>query len=250
MSTVADQKARRRIGTEFGSSFIVEAAAGTGKTSALIDRIVGLVRSGSGTLDRLVAVTFTEKAAGEMKLRLRSQIEKARATAKTEERHRFETALEQLELARIATIHAFCGDLLHERPVEAAIDPLFEVASEAKPDNLADEAFDTWFQQTLNDPPEGVRRILRRRSGGQTPREQLWSAMQSLRQHRDFPERWRRDPFDRVGAIDRLVEEIGHLGTLAATSSWADDYLTRNLAEIDRFATGDQSNRGNPRPRL
>ena len=117
MSTVADQKARRRIGTEFGSSFIVEAAAGTGKTSALIDRIVGLVRSGSGTLDRLVAVTFTEKAAGEMKLRLRSQIEKARATAKTEERHRFETALEQLELARIATIHAFCGDLLHERPV-------------------------------------------------------------------------------------------------------------------------------------
>jgi ATP-dependent exoDNAse (exonuclease V) beta subunit len=237
MSTVADQKARRRIGTEFGSSFIVEAAAGTGKTSALIDRIVGLVRSGSGTLDRLVAVTFTEKAAGEMKLRLRSQIEKARATAKTEERHRFETALEQLELARIATIHAFCGDLLHERPVEAAIDPLFEVASEAKPDNLADEAFDTWFQQTLNDPPEGVRRILRRRSGGQTPREQLWSAMQSLRQHRDFPERWRRDPFDRVGAIDRLMEELAQLGALAATSSWAGDYLARNLAEIDRFAT-------------
>src|SRR5215469_10809443 len=162
MSTVADQKARRRIGTEFGSSFIVEAAAGTGKTSALIDRIVGLVRSGSGALDGLEAATSTEKAAGEMKLRLRSQIEKARASAKNEERRRFETALEQLELARIATIHAFCGDLLHERPVEAAIDPLFEVAAEEEAQTLADEAFDEWFEGILADPPEGVRRLLRR----------------------------------------------------------------------------------------
>jgi ATP-dependent exoDNAse (exonuclease V) beta subunit len=72
MTDLADTEARRRILTEFGTSFFVEAAAGTGKTSALVGRIVGLVRTGAGTLDRVVAVTFTEKAAGEMKLRLRS----------------------------------------------------------------------------------------------------------------------------------------------------------------------------------
>jgi hypothetical protein len=65
MSRLADDDARRRILTEFGTSFFVEAAAGTGKTTALVGRIVGLLRSGAGTLDKIVAVTFTEKAAGE-----------------------------------------------------------------------------------------------------------------------------------------------------------------------------------------
>jgi ATP-dependent helicase/nuclease subunit A len=235
MSNLADQEARHRITTEFDSSFIVEAAAGTGKTTVLIDRIVGLVRSGSGTLAGLVAVTFTDKAAGEMKLRLRSQIEKARASAENEERTRFEIAIEQLELAQITTIHAFCGDLLHERPVEAAIDPLFEMAAESEVSRLADEAFESWFQRILGDPPDGIRRILRRRSSGLTPREQLRGAMLKLLNHRDFPEPWRRNPFDRVSAIDRVMEELQHLANLAAKSSWAEDHLAQNLAEIDRF---------------
>jgi ATP-dependent helicase/nuclease subunit A len=235
MTDLADNEARRRIFSEFGTSFFVEAAAGTGKTTALVDRIVGLVRTGGSTLDRVVAVTFTEKAAGEMKLRLRSEIEKARARVAPEERDRLERALEHLELARIGTIHAFCGDLLHERPVEAGIDPLFEVASEDAADALADEAFEGWFQRILADPPEGVRRILRRRSGMQSPREQLRSAMQGLREHRDFPEAWRRDPFDRNAAIDTLMRKLAQLGGLAAASSWPEDYLARNLAEIARF---------------
>src|ERR1700747_2496354 len=146
MSDLADNQARRRIFSQFGTNFFVEAAAGTGKTSALVGRIVGLVRTGGSTLDRVVAVTFTEKAAGEMKLRLRSEIEKARARAAPEERDRLERALQHLELARIGTIHAFCGDLLHERPVEAGIDPLFEVADDQEAQALADEEFDRGFE--------------------------------------------------------------------------------------------------------
>ncbi|RWM89502.1 MAG: ATP-dependent deoxyribonuclease subunit A [Mesorhizobium sp.] len=235
MTDLADTEARGRILTEFSRTLFVEAAAGTGKTTALVGRIVGLVRIGAGTLDRIIAVTFTEKAAGEMKLRLRNEIEKARPVAAPEERNRLDRALKELELARIGTIHAFCGDLLHERPVEAGIDPLFDVASDEEADALADEAFEGWFQQVLADPPEGVQRILRRRSGRQSPREQLRSAMQDLRKHRDFPERWRRDPFDRNGAIDALIDQLTQLGALTAASSWPDDYLTRNLAEIARF---------------
>src|SRR5262249_55329989 len=204
MSELPDFEARRRILSEFGKTFFVEAAAGTGKNTALVGRVGGLVRSGGGTLDRIVAVTFTEKAAGEMKLRLRSEIEKARSVASQEERNRLDRALEELELARIGTIHAFCGDLLHERPIEAGIAPLFEVASEEEAESLAGEAFEAWFQGVLSDPPEGIRRILRRRSRGQSPREQLRNAMNALREHRDFPERWRRDPFDRQGTIDAL----------------------------------------------
>jgi len=53
--------------------------------------------------------------------RLRSEIEKVRPLAAREERDRLDRALEELELARIGTIHAFCGDLLHERPIEAGM---------------------------------------------------------------------------------------------------------------------------------
>ena len=202
MTDPADAEARRRILAEYGTSFFVEAAAGTGKTTALVGRIVGLIRDGAGTLNRIVAVTFTEKAAGEMKLRLRSEIEKVRPLGAREERDRLDRALEELELARIGTIHAFCGDLLHERPIEAEIDPLFEVASEDEAASLADTALENWFQKILSDPPEGVRRILRRRSARQSPREQLRGAMQALREHRDYPAQWRREVFDRNGAID------------------------------------------------
>src|SRR3984957_8933118 len=100
MTELADADARSQIQTEFDRTFFVEAAAGTGKTTALVGRIVGLIRNGQGTLAGTVAVTYTEKAAGEMKLRLRLEIERARTDATPEERTRFDRALEELELAR------------------------------------------------------------------------------------------------------------------------------------------------------
>jgi ATP-dependent helicase/nuclease subunit A len=240
MTDLPDSAARHRILTDFRTTLFVEAAAGTGKTTVLIGRIVALVREGVSTLDRIVAVTFTEKAAGEMKLRLRTEIERARLDAAAKERERLERALSELELARVGTIHAFCGDLLRERPVEGGVDPLFEVAAEDEAEGLADRAFESWFQAALADPREGVRRLLRRRSRGQRPREMLRSALASLVEHRDFPAPWRRDPFDRSGAIDTVMEQLIGVGSLATKSSWHDDYLTCNLAEIARFVEENQ----------
>src|SRR5215831_14777935 len=231
MSELPDSGARHRILTDFRTTLFVEAAAGTGKTTVLIGRIVALLREGIGTLDRIVAVTFTEKAAGEMKLRLRSEIERARQEATAEERKRLERALSELELARVGTIHAFCGDLLRERPVEAGVDPLFDVAAEDEAEGLADQAFESWFQHALADPPEGMRRILRRRSRSRAPREMLRSAFGSLLDHRDFPAAWRRDAFDRQAAIDTIMEQLIGVGSLASKSSRPDN-LTQNLAEI------------------
>src|SRR5438093_13534464 len=76
-----DQIARQRIRESLDESLIVEAAAGTGKTSELIRRIVGVLRTGRTMVDRLVAVTFTRKAAGELRLRLRVELDKARSAA-------------------------------------------------------------------------------------------------------------------------------------------------------------------------
>ena len=151
-----DAEARRRIRDDLRATLFVEAAAGTGKTSALVSRVVSLLSTGKGTLDRVVAVTFTEKAAGEMKLRLRAEIENARGEPGLGEkqRRRLEQALAELELARIGTIHAFCGDLLRERPVEAGVDPRFEVAPEDESQRMLGRAFEAWFQRTLANPTE------------------------------------------------------------------------------------------------
>src|SRR5581483_11973839 len=130
-----DQAARDRIATELDTTFVVEAAAGTGKTSALVNRMVALLRAGRARLDRIVAVTFTEAAAGELKLRPREAIERERHDARLDaaERERLRQSLPHLEEARIGTIHSFCADLLRARPVEARVDPRFQVA----PDDVA-----------------------------------------------------------------------------------------------------------------
>src|SRR5208282_2034035 len=146
--TLADREARDRIVSDLDATMVVEAAAGTGKTTQLVRRIVAVVASGRTTLDKIVAVTFTEKAAGELKLRVREQIEhRRRSSAGSEERVRLDGALEKLEEARIGTIHSFCRDLLQERPVEAGIDPLFEVAPQDEAEAILRAAFDRWFEQ-------------------------------------------------------------------------------------------------------
>ncbi len=172
---LADAEARRRVRDDLASTLVVEAAAGTGKTTALVGRIVALLTSGTTTLDRIVAVTFTEKAAGEMKLRLREAIERARRDATADVHARLDGALAGLEMARITTIHAFAADLLRSWPLEAAIDPEFEMAGDEAERRLFAEAFDDWFARVLEAPPEGVRRVLRRRGrrDADAPRESL-----------------------------------------------------------------------------
>ncbi|TMA73500.1 MAG: ATP-dependent deoxyribonuclease subunit A [Deltaproteobacteria bacterium] len=236
-STLADARARERIQTDLGATLVVEAAAGTGKTTELVARIVALVRTGRTTLDRILSVTFTDLAAGEMKLRLRSELEEARAAATVEERDRLTAALERLEAAPIGTIHSFCADLLRERPVEARVDPVFEVAAGEEQDRLFDQAFDGWFQRVIASPLEGVRRLLRRkvRPGDTPPRELLRQAGRDLSEHRDFSGPWRREPFDREAGLEQQIARLAELGELAQRAQRPDDWAAQSIAGIARW---------------
>src|SRR5882672_7766382 len=110
MSVMDDAEARRAIKDDLDDTLVVEAAAGTGKTTELINRIVGVLTTGRAQMIEIVAVTFTEKAAGELKLRLRERLEKHRALFEGNDgmRLRVERALETLEEAHVNTIHGFC----------------------------------------------------------------------------------------------------------------------------------------------
>jgi ATP-dependent exoDNAse (exonuclease V) beta subunit len=234
---LADHAARSRIEKDLDTTLVVEAAAGTGKTSALVRRMVSALMAGRARLGEMVAVTFTDTASGELKLRLRSEIERARRSPETPlaARALLTEALKALEEARIGTIHAFCADLLRERPVEAGVDPLFEMAPDDVARGLFDRAFDRWFEAQLASPADSVRRILRRaRRGDEGPRALLRQAAWELALRRDFPAPWRREPFDRDPAIDALLEEMAILAQYAKDGP-PDDYFTKSLEELRRF---------------
>jgi ATP-dependent helicase/nuclease subunit A len=234
---ISDQAVRDRIRDDLDVTLVIEAAAGTGKTTALVNRIVSVIGSGRGELARIVAVTFTEKAAGELKLRLRAEIERARQNTEpfSEARARFDLALKQLEEARIGTIHSFCADLLRERPVEAHVDPMFEVAPEDVAGEMFDSAFERWFEKILDNPGEGMRRLLRRRdlSSRTGPRAIARRAALELMNWRDFDSPWQHSPMARDAEIYAIIAEVEALGKLAELGE-DDDWLAKGLDAIAR----------------
>jgi ATP-dependent exoDNAse (exonuclease V) beta subunit len=237
---LSDAEARDLIAGALDLTLLVEAAAGTGKTTALVDRIVRIIADGKATVGGIVAVTFTEKAAGELKLRLRERLDSARrATAPGgTARDRLDDALTQLEEAHVGTIHAFCADLLRERPVEAGVDPLFEVLTEPASARLFDEAFARWLQHVLADPPEGLRRALRRSAfGGEDgPVDRVRKAAWDLAQWRDFTAPWTRYPFDRAGELHAIVARLHEVAELTRNPGSRNDPLFAGTEPIRRLS--------------
>src|SRR5262245_8281402 len=161
--TTSDQLARERIRTSLDETLIVEAAAGTGKTSELVRRIMAVLRSGRTTVDKIVAVTFTRKAAGELRLRLRVELDKVRlAATQAAEIRCLEDALARLEEAHLGTIHSFCAEILRQRPVEARLAPGFEELDEAQALRLYLRAFDIWIERRLEQMSPVLRRVFSR----------------------------------------------------------------------------------------
>jgi ATP-dependent exoDNAse (exonuclease V) beta subunit len=241
MRPLVDASARERIRTSLDESMLVEAAAGTGKTSELVARLIAVLAEGRGTVQSVVAVTFTEKAAGELKLRLRAELERARQAARADSRRRgnLDAAVAHLEEARVSTIHGFCNDLLHERPVEALVDPRFAVLTEPDAEAQYGRVFDRWIEGQLERPAEGLRRALRRRASldDGDPVARLRRAGWTLAGWRDFRAPWRRAAFDREGAVDALVGEVRAFAALLRTCStpadglYADTWLARRIAD-------------------
>jgi ATP-dependent helicase/nuclease subunit A len=240
-----DDAARRLIANELDSTLVVEAAAGTGKTTELVNRILAVLGSGRAKVDEIVAVTFTEKAAGELKLRLRQKLEEARrAAGEASVRARLDEAVRSLEEAHVSTIHGFCADLLRERPVEARVDPLFRVLTEGQAERLFEEAFAGWFYEHLENPPEGMRRSLRRGSRTSRPGDadedgpidRLRRAGFNLTEWRDFPCAWTREPFDRAARIAELTVLVRTLADVSQKPSYVADNLFLDTDPVRRLA--------------
>jgi ATP-dependent exoDNAse (exonuclease V) beta subunit len=229
-----DSTARHRIRTSLDESLIVEAAAGTGKTTELVQRIVAVLRTGRTTVDKIVAVTFTRKAAGELRLRLRIELDKARISSTGPETRHLEDALARLEEAHLGTIHSFCAEILRQRPVEADLPSGFQEIDETQSARLYSRAFDTWIQQRLQEMSPALRRTISRSSIDRTPNDD--SPLDSLRkagldvlQWRDFRQTWTRRPFDRDAEIHHLITEVRTLAHIASECSRSNDSIRKHL---------------------
>ncbi len=136
----ADQPARDRIGSELDETLFVDAGAGSGKTAALVGRVLALVTSGTAELSRIAAITFTDKAAVELRARIRLELDAFIAGRPRDgwEVGRCRLALEQLDGAAIGTIHSFARRILSEHPIEVGLPLRIEVLDEV----AASVAFD------------------------------------------------------------------------------------------------------------
>ncbi|NIR36855.1 MAG: UvrD-helicase domain-containing protein, partial [Actinobacteria bacterium] len=141
----ADQDQRDRIRTERDETLFVEAGAGSGKTRALVERIESLVLEDGVPMEHIAAITFTEKAAAELRDRIRQRFE-----ADGGERAR--EALEQLDGAAVGTLHSFAQRILSEHPVEAGLPPGAEVLDEIGSQIDFEERWRVFLDELLDDP--------------------------------------------------------------------------------------------------
>ena len=236
----ADRNSRDVARKRLDINIVVEAGAGTGKTTLLTDRILFLLLAGGGerqgvSITRMVALTFTEKAAGEIKVRLAERLNDLlrrldglplpeKGSARTDEwlreardewhatderlRQMAEDALRELDRAPIGTIHSFCKTLIQLFPVEAGVNPQFQMDKGDAHEALFKIEWSRWLEKEL---------VLG------TPREPLW-----------------RDVLTHVGLGDvaTLAKALTRSPVVEAHSSVLSDRLAALREALDRLPEG------------
>lgn len=146
-----------RAATTRGVSVVLSSGAGCGKTQVLTERYLSHLREDAAEIGELVAITFTDRAAREMRRRIRKALNaELAATRIPAERDRWSRHLRNLETAAISTIHSFCAMLLRQHAIAAGIDPRFEVLEDVLSSNLREEALRDGLQGLLtSETPTG-----------------------------------------------------------------------------------------------
>lgn len=211
-----DQRARDRILNELTTTFIVEAGAGSGKTTSLVGRIINLIRSGNANIHNIAAITFTKKAASELLERFRIKLEQEIRTVQSDaERNMLQDAMRNINQIFIGTIHSFCGGLLRERPIEAKLDPTF-----TEMDELQSKEFrNTSWDQYIEDHP------LEELAQFQINVEDLRSVFHRVAQYEDVEivmQEVERPDFDivRLSLPSMLVQAARYIPTTAPEKDW------------------------------
>lgn len=151
-----------------GLDLVVTAGAGSGKTRTLTGRYLALLAQGHAP-PHIVAITFTKKAAREMRNRIRSSLNDLAGKAPPAEQAFWLGHLQRMDAAHIGTIHSLCAEILRAHPAEAGLDPRFETLDEGQTTLLqarvVEESLVWLMEETVLHPlldgitPEGLRKL-------------------------------------------------------------------------------------------
>jgi ATP-dependent helicase/nuclease subunit A len=132
------------------SHVLVSAGAGSGKTHVLVERYIEILkRNPEFTVANLIAVTYTRKAASEMRVRLKARFKELLFASSDEQRERWAACLADIDAAKIGTIHSLCESLLKTFAIEAAIDSEYEVLDDLEQVELLQKSIDQAFREII-----------------------------------------------------------------------------------------------------
>ncbi|MBQ3760458.1 MAG: UvrD-helicase domain-containing protein [Clostridia bacterium] len=137
-----------------GKNLLVSAAAGSGKTTVLVERVLGLLREGTG-IDEILIVTFTRAAAQDMRQKLQKRISDE---VDAGDRSLYEQ-LEKIEFSSISTLHSFCSKLIRQNFELSGQDPDFRILEKADDAMLSDRALESLMEEVFGEDPEGFSRL-------------------------------------------------------------------------------------------
>jgi ATP-dependent helicase/nuclease subunit A len=202
-----------------GASLVLSSGAGCGKTHVLTERYLSHLREDGAEVSQVVAITFTDRAARQMRARIRRALSAHLHSAPTDaEADTWARHLRALESAPISTIHSFCGALLRQHAVEAGLDPRFEVLEDVLSANLEGESCSDALQKLLTaqtDAGDDLRRLVllygwRTTAEGVAHLARAWDA--------PARERWLATPPEEIAAewtryarAELLPRYVGHL---------------------------------------
>ena len=210
-----DQADRGQIVKQLDQTMLVEAAAGTGKTTGMLDRMVALIGTGLCQVDTLAAVTFTRKAAAELRARFQGQLEQAAQEATGNEAKLLQQAVAAAERCFIGTIHSFCARLLRERPIEAEVDLAFQELDKEADQQLRELAWDDFTSRLIAEEDPRLQQL--RELGLQL--DQLRSGFVQFAGYSDV-QRWDAPEIelgDLTPTVQALTEYADHMEELVPT---------------------------------
>jgi ATP-dependent helicase/nuclease subunit A len=231
-----DEAERERIRTDLDATLFVEAGAGAGKTSSLVARIVNLVRSGV-PITAIAAITFTEKAAAELRSRTRQRLE-------ADPSPEADAALARLDHAPIGTLHAFARRILFDFPIEAGLPPGFRVLDELESGLAFEEQWNDLLDVLLDDPEPTAGLIAGGRAFVELCEFDGFGVDRGARRMaEDFRANWDlvhdRVELDDPGPLDVDLGDIVRLAEhIAATPIPHDDTQVDTVAELVVLASG------------
>ena len=180
MRWTADQA---RVITSRNKNLLVAAAAGSGKTTVLVERVMRLVEEGAN-IDEMLIVTFTRASSADMRDKFRKRF---REIAQMGVPHAAEQ-LERLENASISTLHSFCMEVLKNHFEAAGIDPMFRIIDDAEDKQLTERAMDEALENAYQMGGEGIEQLDFAR--GPMRVRSLVMDMHSFLKERPDPDKW------------------------------------------------------------